>query len=99
MPTGSATAGSSSALTVMADRGVHGLDPPEVGLDDFLTGRLPGSDGFGQLQVAHAPEVSGRDAHLSTPCTVGYTAAERSSPRWPRLAHQAHRWSTNAGSC
>ena len=49
------------------DRGVHGLDAPEVGLDDFLTGNLPGSDGFGQLQGAHAPEVGSCDAHVYTP--------------------------------
>src|SRR5207248_3592963 len=48
------------------DRGVHGFDPPEVGLDDFLTGRLPGSDGFGQVGGAYMPEVSGRDAHVYT---------------------------------
>jgi hypothetical protein len=49
------------------DGGVHGLDPPEVGLDDFLTGHLPGSDGCGQLRGAHAPEYGGRDAHVNTP--------------------------------
>jgi hypothetical protein len=40
---------------------------PEVGLDDFLTGNVPGSDGFDQLQGAHAPEVDSRDAHVYTP--------------------------------
>jgi hypothetical protein len=45
------------------DRGVHGLDPPEVGLDDFLTGRLPGSDRRSQVRGAHPPEVGGRFAH------------------------------------
>ena len=49
------------------DRGVHGLDPPQVGLDDFLTGRLPGSDCTGQFRGAHTPEVGGRDTHPITP--------------------------------
>ena len=50
------------------DRRVDRLDPPQVGLDDFLTGGLPGSDRFGQLGGAHAPQFGDRcDAHRRPP--------------------------------
>ncbi len=38
-----------------------------MGLNDFLTGQVPGSSGFGQFQDAHAPEVGYCGAHVSTP--------------------------------
>ena len=69
------------------DRGVHGLDPPEVGLDDFLTGRLPGSDRRGQVRGAHAPEV-GRFAHACP--ALCRALRRRTALQWPQ-AHQALR--------
>ena len=49
------------------DRGVHGLDPPQMGLDDLLTGRLSGSDCPGQFRGAHTPEVGGGHTHAYPP--------------------------------
>src|SRR5918995_4732700 len=46
------------------DGGVHGLDPPQVGLDDFLTGGLPRPDRFDQVPGAQAPQLGHRgEAH------------------------------------
>jgi hypothetical protein len=48
------------------DQGVDRLDAPEMCLDDFLTGNLPGSNGFGQLRGAQSPEVGSCDAQVNT---------------------------------
>ena len=51
------------------DRGVHRLDPPQVGLDDFLTGGLPGSDRLGQVQWRSCARARWScHAHACPPC-------------------------------
>ena len=77
-------------VTALIDR-VHGLDPPQVGLDDFSTGGLPGSDCPGQLRGAHRQSSVVVVVLMLSLLAVARGAAERPLQPWPPRAHQARR--------
>ena len=66
--------------------GLTVLDPPQVRLDDLLTGHLPGPDRCGQVRGAHAPQVGGSDAHVVASSRSDMQAGRRECGQTPRFA-------------